>query len=148
MFSLLDNAHFEKFSTANGGALIYSHFDKKVHRYSFPIMHGLAIQMHNKSLLAVSDSEFQSMLERNNNVTDLSYDEAKQIHESTLIERAAEECKAALIKRYRASYENACDCLYYGCSRKSWLFDKKMTLAQQDIIWKEAFRRLAEGHRY
>ena len=48
---------------------------------------------------------------------------------------------------YEASYENACDCLYYGEGRSKWQHDiEDEELA--NIIWEAARDTLAEGYRY
>lgn len=48
---------------------------------------------------------------------------------------------------YEASYENACDCLYYGEGRSKWQHDIEDEEVA-NIIWQAARDTLAEGYRY
>ena len=49
--------------------------------------------------------------------------------------------------KLQAAYENACDCLYYGCGWDVWnRYDIDDDTARR--IWKTAKNNLANGRRY
>lgn len=44
----------------------------------------------------------------------------------------------------QASYENACDQLYYGMGRDSWCVSPRLSAKEKDEVWRLAFWDMAE----
>lgn len=54
--------------------------------------------------------------------------------------------KSELLRKYRAEFENACDCLYYGYGYKLWLKSTRFENEEDaNVVWKAAFERMANN---
>lgn len=52
--------------------------------------------------------------------------------------------QSELLSKYRAEFENACDCLYYGYGYKTWLKSTRFEKEEDaKIVWKAAFEKMA-----
>ena len=64
-----------------------------------------------------------------------------------LEQREREERRAALVKNYRADYENACDDLYYGYGFKFWYergVKDRLSLDDAKALWRAAVLKMGE----
>ena len=85
-------------------------------------------------------------------MADISADEARTTYLSHQEEKRKlqeeESRRSAIVKKYRAEFENACDCLYYGYGFTTWKETNKessMTDDESKIVWRAAFNKMAEA---
>lgn len=140
-----DSKYFKRFDTTQGPLVLYN---GKVYQWSFVDFMRHKDEMIEKhgslSNKAVGDWMSNGGLRQSN----VNPEDLQGMEDEWQRGKDEEKRKAAVVKEYRAEFENACDDLYYGYGYKFWLESQRHNgsdISDEDakIVWQAAFDKMA-----
>lgn len=142
---MMNDVRFPFYDTESGRYVVYK---GKVYRYQFIDYMTFRRKNELSPISPETMAKYLEQLEPCGRELGMVLKEAEVYEREQEEQRKCEEHRAALIRDYRADYENACDDLYYGYGFKFWYghYGVSDRLSKEDakILWRAAVLEMSK----